>query len=708
MKDMIKNIVGVLAVCLMLPACTQDDRVETTQNADKLSFGISLSGTTTRSLSENNESRLDWIDVFLIDGSNNLLTHERVESPQEVVYLEADKSDYKDKTPFSLYVIANSAQTFNDISTLADLRAMSETTAFYAVETPDRFLMDGYTQVNDVDDNIEVDLKRAAAKIVVTLNYGEEPDEEGNTYVSGGTVEKKIVNYATTTSILEDGDALSVAERALQSTDYIDNTEGTRVVFYSYANDWNFSSDDSESGWQNETYLYLNVPVWVIPTSGERTLHSSNYYRIPLNGFIDDNKDGANSLQRNYLYEIKATVKTLGSSTPDTPLELSDISYNVVDWKDEAINIDGKDEVHYLAVNMTSFDFRNEEENQSLEFASSSPIADIEVIRCWYMDKVGVPRDIVLNDQNQSPGDYKTNTQEEKFPANEYAPKFTADSDNNGKIHIESKLLVNTPKYITIRIANEDGDSQEVTIVQYPLEYITPILGYQSYRTDFGGTTYNNSGNRRTGATINRNTWSYSTGRNSTSATFVSKVRTNYDSQKGTCRINYYYYNTNSNTPQISNESSLNNSNMYHVRITSVSSDYTLGIPQVDDNGYTVNSAENAKIVSPSFMIASQLGAVQNSGWTLNLALDHCSKYVETEQQDDGTEIEYKNWRLPTEAELIIIKDFQNDPQSAMSEVLGGDRYWGANGGDGAVNVKGASGNPYLRCVRDVHVQTTN
>ena len=48
----------------------------------------------------------------------------------------------------------------------------------------------------------------------------------------------------------------------------------------------------------------------------------------------------------------------------------------------------------------------------------------------------------------------------------------------------------------------------------------------------------------------------------------------------------------------------------------------------LNKNGYTQNTADNAKLVSPSFMIASQLGNM-NAGGDLETANYHCKNYVE-------------------------------------------------------------------------------
>ena len=67
--------------------------------------------------------------------------------------------------------------------------------------------------------------------------------------------------------------------------------------------------------------------------------------------------------------------------------------------------------------------------------------------------------------------------------------------------------------------------------------------------------------------------------------------------------------------------------------ITATSSEYTLGRPRITD-GKTDPGADNAVLVSPSFMLASQLGAVvgisnENAQDELDAVADHCKQYVE-------------------------------------------------------------------------------
>jgi hypothetical protein len=170
------------------------------------------------------------------------------------------------------------------------------------------------------------------------------------------------------------------------------------------------------------------------------------------------------------------------------------------------------------------------------------------------------------------------------------------------------------------------------------------------------------------------------------------------------------------------------NHRMYHIRINSSSSEYTLGRPvMVDANGnrtndatgaYTAEGESNSRMVSPSFMIASQLGAVRSgkTGYDRDDAAYHCSQYVEVYKLAkyeegalsttiNGETVYYKelrDWRLPTASEIKIIVDHQEGV--AMDIVLGGGRYYSA--GTSQYTSTGQDDNDqtiYTRCIRDAY-----
>lgn len=226
-----------------------------------------------------------------------------------------------------------------------------------------------------------------------------------------------------------------------------------------------------------------------------------------------------------------------------------------------------------------------------------------------------------------------------------------------------------------------------------------------------------------------------------TEATATSSVKLNYDggnffakvynstngniypivvSRTGGNPYRYYYTRGTSqysdvraNTPsqtytQVSyNGNGLNNNHMYVIQISSTSNDYVLGRPYVNES--THQSQDN--VVSPAFMIASQLGAVQvftGNNAAANAA-EHCSRYMEV--TEDG--VRYTGWRLPTQSEIAVITRYQNGTINGvtvpaayrtMTAVLTGERYWCLSGQkiQTSNSQPTTQGNAYLRCVRDL------
>ncbi len=139
------------------------------------------------------------------------------------------------------------------------------------------------------------------------------------------------------------------------------------------------------------------------------------------------------------------------------------------------------------------------------------------------------------------------------------------------------------------------------------------------------------------------------------------------------------------------------NNHMYIVQISSTSDDYILGRPQI--NASTHQSQDH--VVSPAFMIASQLGALTISGtFNASNAATHCSQYVEVAQ--DGTT--YTGWRLPTQEEVAIILQYQQNLPETMANVLTARFYYTLDG-DAAENPSPTGNNSttrFVRCVRDL------
>lgn len=140
----------------------------------------------------------------------------------------------------------------------------------------------------------------------------------------------------------------------------------------------------------------------------------------------------------------------------------------------------------------------------------------------------------------------------------------------------------------------------------------------------------------------------------------------------------------------------LTNNHMYVIQITATSPNYVLGRPTINENYQSKDH-----VVSPAFMIASQLGAVDPNRFTAGSAAEHCGTYMEVDR--DGTR--YVGWRLPTAEEVKVIIQYQSDPNvtadGTMAVVLGGANYYTLDGNSQATGVATGS-RTYVRCIRDL------
>ena len=267
-----------------------------------------------------------------------------------------------------------------------------------------------------------------------------------------------------------------------------------------------------------------------------------------------------------------------------------------------------------------------------------------------------------------------------------------------GKITVESPVPTNNAiRYFTLVVKNQENITREVFVIQYPLEYITNIYAWYSYRDDFfyaAGrtndedgqsvpTTYEVQGDRISSATWSSGAWRLN--KASTNGAFVSKV-SGTQTSSGSAPIYYYYYDRSyfgDVEVQQSTAISKGNPRMYHVQIKATSDTYTVAIPKMNETtGYTEDTDDNSKLVSPSFMIASQLGAVSSGSFNnYEMAASHCREYVEVYKDPvTGETVHLTNWRLPTRAEVEIIIKFQNDSE-VMDEVLKDKMFYDTSGG---------------------------
>lgn len=142
---------------------------------------------------------------------------------------------------------------------------------------------------------------------------------------------------------------------------------------------------------------------------------------------------------------------------------------------------------------------------------------------------------------------------------------------------------------------------------------------------------------------------------------------------------------------------------MYIIQVSSTKdSKYNIAHPNINKSGYT-----NDEVVSPAFMIASQLGAVYSSHFDQDKAKEHCETYREV-KKENGKQVIYDGWRLPTKTEIQFIVDFQqesfkrndNKEIKPIKPVLEGAYYYTLNNESVETGYDGSG--TFVRCVRDL------
>ncbi len=144
------------------------------------------------------------------------------------------------------------------------------------------------------------------------------------------------------------------------------------------------------------------------------------------------------------------------------------------------------------------------------------------------------------------------------------------------------------------------------------------------------------------------------------------------------------------------------NPQMYVIQLTSTSDEYAIGYPVIS------NYESQDKVVSPAFMLASQLGALTTSQpLSFENAKEHCGKYIEV-----GTDgYVYTNWRLPTVGEIETIIKYQGSSITqniTMATVLTGRYYWALDGTSPLANSSDTREYYWVRCVRDLTLSEIN
>ena len=761
----------VLGVALLISSCYNSEGLDLPINENIV---IDLGGVT-RAEDSSEESFVSHIDIFCIKdngGTPAAISHyERQQlNNSRTLTLNVLRSSFNEGEAYYIYLVANSNIAQERFSTLADYNALLNTqqedanvhlTGLDEADVPKYFLMDAVAKdeldnravvINDKSEiegiTLSATLRRAAAKVVVSFtasenvvfkNFSANEGSEGNRYY--------IRNLPYDTFLLSEAKddvdiEANVRNTTKRTSAYFEwnptiQPKKATLTVYAYPNHWS-----NTSILEHESCIIVNLPM-SYSDGGETTDYYNNWYKVPMTG--------DQTLRRNNFYDVNITINRPGASSEVTPIDLENVFFAVEEWVPKSIDVGSEDKPKYLMVNRKEMEMHNTTiDNATLEFASSSPVT------------------VSIKSESGQRQVYYFNKYGEKVYENLDITGTTA-GGIAGNIVIDTKELPskNAIRYFVLVVTNREGLTKEVTVAQYPLVYITNILSRYAYRSDFlgddptGTATGNHYENRsrysRFAVNYSNGQHSYSTGGADNSGFFVAKVvGTTYTSgnYKGLARVDLY---TASRQTTFRDNY---NPRMYHIRITSTSSEYVLGRPKITD-GVTDPGEDNARMVSPSFMIASRVGSIiTNNLPTISYAginepnardyganvrgnsvtwptgsdkagyeaayaayeaaraqrvadtyhpifAEHAKQYVETYvDTETGQTVHLNDWRLPTQAELEIIYKFQgskNDIASAdaIDFLLNGSHYMSASGF--VYNSNNDTSGYGIRCIRDVY-----
>ena len=677
--------IALVAVLGMLAGCTSEENLP--QQGGMLRAEAQVSGSRADGSSVvpsddalNENSLAAGLHVFVFDKAGNKKLYRHITDAKDGEQSTLQTGNWLQELTlavgqtYDVYAIANGPSAeVAACNTVAELKALSTSDAdickVHTATARKYFLMDQYLEWTPTADSRQVirldAMKRAAAKIQLNLNAV----VEGYTV---GTPLFRMVNYNTSTSILEKGSeghvSVTEMEHYVGNSNSFNGEDGLywdQFVAYSYSVSWAGDMEQRPS-------ILVKLPL----TKNGESETKYFYYRIPVR------PTGETALERNHIYKVTAKVTSLGASSELRADMEADIQYCVLPWTQQEVDVNVPDR-KYLMVTPDLVFMRNVPTDNSIKFYASSA-CKVEISEVYYYDKNNAKKVI-----SQGNGQY---------------PAVTLTGTNEGHVDINSTIPKNlTVKYIKLRIslANDARTYKEVLVKQYPIEYAQAIFGWYSSRNDENWIDYQrDKTEHNTKKTYSDYSGSYRA-KIYVPKTYDGTTEISYLIDEGVYSSDYWWESPKENPPytaKASEETGNRNPNMYVIQITSTNGDYVIGHPKIDySNPNSSSYGSKDHVVSPAFMIASQLGAVMSDGFDKRTAITHCKTYREVAK--DSTV--YDNWRLPTNEEVKVICDYQGTSNSPIDVVLAGRYYRTLSQETVLAKANGNSGN-YVRCVRDM------
>lgn len=446
-----KCILALTAGWLMA-GCSAEDELGNGSATQQLSMTPMVNDLqTTRVKEEENlhEKTLSSLDFKMFEPTSSELKIDRqFDTPVENKEEELASGNWKsglhldvDKT-YPYYAVANAKDNLKgkNLAKLLACTQQDDDIWMPATMVSDKkFLMSSqseYTITQDPEQNIPVELVRAAAKIKLNIS-----STVKDYHIK--EVKWKFINYNTNTAIFAGQPATpNIIKENQEYEATADKDNIYKVTTYSYSTTWNGKDD---------------MPQFVADVTFEKSTDANTTITKKLIIPVRD-PQGEKKLERNYIYTVNAVIKYLDTKT--------DIDYNgkedylkwaITKWtegEDTQINADG---ASYLVVSPTAIDIKGGEGNDFTDctmrwFASDE--CDIENPTTYYFDRYG-------NRQSGQDGQIKANFEEST--GNRYRGWIDvhAGAPSYGTIQYS---------YFNIKVKNTDK-KQEIAVRKYPSVY---------------------------------------------------------------------------------------------------------------------------------------------------------------------------------------------------------------------------------------------
>ena len=650
--DISTRLVGYALILLMVSGCIAERPVACPDDdASSAQLSLRLAVQEIRSLRATeagadalNENKIESLQILFYKGEElywSVSPAPAADGNYSIPIPEVQQKGFDGNSTYNVYVVTNMAFKAPKQESELAKTAVSESVA----ELPNaKFVMQGMTSK-------KINLGTPEGKQLGTVELRRvasklriTPTVQVTGYELGGEIQVKFVG-AVSQGYLTAEEVAAGANSIAYAYRATSNKEPQH--FYSYYNKW--SSNDEAP------YYLLTVPL----KKAGATTAADYYYRVALT-------PAEPHFTANKLYDLKLGIHKLGSTTPEEPVEITG-TLSILPWTlcDDQYDLPA---ANYLEVSEKEAHIYNVE-THTISYESSKKPVTTQIVEVSFSYVNGATGVATTDNIPSSSDQYPTVTVV------------------GNQIQIESRIPINNvPKKIRIKVSNGiAGLDKEVTVYQYPSLFVVNTIGVKS------------------------------------------SIR-----------------------PDGTLADDLNNKAIYRITVQNPPKGKILGFPPREMTdfwpGYwngsrwvltggtktskltTKRDAETAQMVSPSFELASQLGATERwpyleYGWTEGgswfnptwsrtnkigafeeTALCDCALYTET-RIVDGQEVTLDDWRLPTEAEIRLIDQLQNDPNSAVKSIMTGRYYWSAKS-DAAIELQGGSkGSPtkaYTRCVRDV------